>query len=103
MEMFRGWRIMLYCTSVTCDAAERVFERLTRNGFDQMRIYHEGWEGWLAAGELPEAGPDLYMGLPLDESGAPMEEPPTDAPADAAGGEAEPEPGSEPAGSGESP
>lgn len=103
MEMFRGWRIMLYCTSVTCDAAERVHERLTRSGFDQMRIYRDGWEGWLAAGGLGEPGQDMYMGMPLDDSGAPAAEPPPDASADGAGGEPEPRPDSESAGSGESP
>lgn len=61
---FDGWTIVLYCTSRTCDAAQRVYNLLNSSGFTNLKIYEDGWEAWSQA-KLPVAkGAGSVMGDP---------------------------------------
>jgi len=56
---YQGGVIVLYCSSETCEDAERLWNVLKNYGFgDEVRVYHPGWEG-IQAAKLPTAtGPD---------------------------------------------
>ena len=66
LDLIQGFKIVIYCTSSTCHLAGLVYDMLVNeNGFEDVSIYHEGWEGWLETGYDTEAGPEKYMGAPL--------------------------------------
>ena len=66
LDLIQGFKIVIYCTSSTCHLAGLVYDMLVNeNGFEDVSIYHEGWEGWLETGYETETGPEKYMDAPL--------------------------------------
>lgn len=66
LYLIQGSKIVVYCTSNTCHLAGLVYDMLVKeNGFEDVLIYHDGWEGWLETGYETEAGPEKYMGAPM--------------------------------------
>lgn len=74
LDLIQGFKIVIYCTSTTCHLAGLVYDMLVNeNGFEDVSIYHEGWEGWLETGYETEAGPEKYMGAPMPGAEAEFE------------------------------
>jgi len=42
-------KIIVYCDSFSCDLAEEVAEKLLFRGFENIKIFEEGWEKWFEA------------------------------------------------------
>ena len=62
---YRGQRIVIYCSSETCDSAEMLWNALRAWGFAyEVRVFHAGWTGIEAAGLPATAGPDLFQDEP---------------------------------------
>lgn len=66
LEMLRGSDVILYCNSSTCDLSEQLYNVMQELGFEGMRIYTEGWDGWEQTGYAIDDGPELFFGAPLD-------------------------------------
>lgn len=66
LQAFDGWTLVLYCTSRTCDAAEKVFNALDAAGFSGMKIYKDGWEGWVSAKGPSATGGERIMNEPAE-------------------------------------
>ncbi|MCH7872772.1 MAG: hypothetical protein IID33_13835 [Planctomycetes bacterium] len=66
LELIRDCKVVVYCTSSTCHLAGLVYNMLVNeNGFEDVSIYHDGWEGWLETEYETESGPEKYLGGPL--------------------------------------
>lgn len=48
--------IILYCSSIDCDASQRAREMLLKKGFTDVRYYAGGIDEWMAAGEPIKKG-----------------------------------------------
>lgn len=46
-----GTRIVVYCSSLSCDTSQAVAERLRAAGLDEVYFLHGGWETWQAAAQ----------------------------------------------------
>lgn len=66
LELLRGSDSILYCNSLTCDLSEQLYNFMQELGFEDMRIYTEGWDGWEQTGYPTDDGPELFFGAPLD-------------------------------------
>lgn len=86
-KLVPGFRYVIYCSSLTCDAAVHLVQYLAPYGFGEMRIFNPGWAGIVEAGLPTTDGPesDLTGGM-FDPAAPPpsMEaphsiEPPADA------------------------
>jgi len=71
MLPYLGQPIVIYCASEACDSAETLWRVLRAWGFgSEVRVYHPGWEGMVAAGLPVGRGPDTTIlpvtGEPLD-------------------------------------
>jgi rhodanese-related sulfurtransferase len=70
---YLGQPIVIYCASEACDSAETLWRVLRAWGFgSEVRVYHPGWEGMVAAGLPVARGPDMTV-VPVTA------EPPVDA------------------------
>ncbi len=66
IELIRDCKIVVYCTSNTCHLAGLVYDMLVNeSGFENVSIYHDGWEGWLETEYETEPGSEKYLGGPL--------------------------------------
>lgn len=62
---YLGQPIVIYCASETCDSAEILWKALRAWGFgSELRVFHPGWEGIVAAGLPTARGPDATV-LPI--------------------------------------
>ena len=52
----RDAEIVVYCASATCKNSSIAAERLAALGYRNVREYHEGKAGWIAAGLPIESG-----------------------------------------------
>lgn len=43
-------KIIVYCSDIHCDLAEKLKERLKNHGFEHVRLFAEGWLEWAAFG-----------------------------------------------------
>ena len=55
LEASRTGEMVVYCSEADCPDAELVAGALARLGFQNLRVYKEGWEEWIRAG-LPQEG-----------------------------------------------
>lgn len=86
-----GLPVYIYCSSATCDLAEKVFKQIEAIGPpSEMKIYHDGWKGIEGRPEListsPAPTPDWFestAGVTDDDSHTAGEDP-ENAPGDAA-------------------
>jgi rhodanese-related sulfurtransferase len=67
LQLVMGQQIVIYCTSRTCDLAEKTHAFMASLGFVDMKIYLDGWEGWEKAGYPTDQGPELVFGAPLSD------------------------------------
>lgn len=88
--------IVVYCSSIRCEAAEQVYFALQKNEFGPLYIYYPGWE--VLQKHFPAAtGPEKWHGLSPGTMLPPEESPAEAPPGTENGGPAEtpaPEPGS---------
>lgn len=49
-EIDRNQKIILYCSDVTCNAAELTFDKLKARGWEQVFYFKEGFHEWNKAG-----------------------------------------------------
>lgn len=70
LEALQGYQLVLYCTSTTCDLAEKTMRALEAMGWSGMRIYAGGWEEWLAAKMPIDTGPETIFGRPFADPAA---------------------------------
>jgi len=66
----RDAQIVVYCANGPCRRSDRAAERLIRLGYSNVRDYHEGKAGWLAAGLPLETGDEVGSPPPHDKPGA---------------------------------
>ena len=52
----RDTEIVVYCAGATCKNSSIAAERLAALGYSNVREYHEGKAGWIAAGNPIESG-----------------------------------------------
>lgn len=68
LEALQGYQLVLYCTSPTCDLAEKTLHALESMGWSGMKIYGGGWEGWTPAGLPADMGPETIFGQPFADA-----------------------------------
>lgn len=100
-KLVPGFRYVIYCSSLTCDAAVHLVQFLEPYAFGEMRIFNPGWDGIVKAGLAITSGPesDLTGGMFDPGAAPPSGEAPGDAlppagdtgqpPADASGADGE--------------
>ncbi|MGD8450232.1 MAG: rhodanese-like domain-containing protein [Phycisphaerae bacterium] len=67
VSAYIGLPVVVYCSSDLCEDAEDLWNVLQSWGFShEVRVFHAGWAGMVAAGLPATTGPDPY-GYPADE------------------------------------
>lgn len=70
MRLNRSKNVVVYCGGGDCSDSKLVAKELVARGFSMTAVYHDGWNGWSAAGHPKSSGAELPPGVP------PMIDPP---------------------------
>lgn len=70
MRLNRSMNVVVYCGGGDCSDSKLVAKELVARGFSMTAVYHDGWNGWSAAGHPKSSGAELPPGVP------PMIDPP---------------------------
>ncbi|MBL0870405.1 MAG: rhodanese-like domain-containing protein [Phycisphaerales bacterium] len=73
MRLNRSMNVVVYCGGGDCSDSKLVAKELVARGFSMTAVYHDGWNGWSAAGHPKSSGAELPPGVP------PMIDPPASA------------------------
>lgn len=50
--------IVAYCSNIHCPMSSNMAKRLREMGYENVLVYHDGLDGWTAAGYPVESAPD---------------------------------------------